>query len=67
MDHTHVRPSHGPQVSSPEQSVRQEHAEVPDSRVLDGGHLLPVVLHVPVDRDVLPGTKTLAKKGVSQT
>jgi len=67
VDHAHVRPRHGPHISSPEQSVREEHPEVANSRVLDGGHLLPVILQVPVDRDFLPRSKTLTKNDVIRT
>jgi hypothetical protein len=65
VKHADVRTYCGPNVSSPKQSVRQEHGEVADGQVLDRHHLPTVVVHVPMDIYFLPSSHALTKRVVS--
>ena len=59
VDDAHLGASHGPRVSLAKNRVHQKGGEVANGRVLDGSGLLPHVVRVPENRNLLPGVLCL--------
>ena len=65
VQHAQVGGCHRPQVATPKDGVGEEVGEVADGRVLDGGDLLPDVVHVPKNRNTLPSREALSTHSLS--